>query len=652
MMKSCNTTYSNGQILIEIIIATALAAIIISSIIGLFIDIRDARFVSLKQTQAEEYVEEAINALYSIREKSWNQLVGDTYPAHPVVNGSIWELAEGEETIDDFFRRKIEIEPVKRNAISDEIDENGIDDPSTKKFIITLNWAKPRPSSITKTIYLTRYQNNQNWLETTHQEFNDGTTNNIQITDDEGGELKLDYGEGEGEHTGNRFSVFGTEESSSLDTTNKKISFRFTAQNTKTVDELKVYISDTHNNQTPTYRYGLQADDNDSPSGTWLGEDEEGYADFQTNDIGWHAVELEEQVNITEGTIYHLVIEHHSGSINAGKSIKLRTLRPLNLIVPFDSSDDLNLMIRWSDNGGSSWSDVNNTPVYMLIFDEGNPEAEGNPYHLADDKEVYGNHFKGEIFTYSDDTEFFNRLAVYVKKKPGEGYGQIPENDLWVAIKDMTTGEIMLDTVFISKNEITTDYQLHEIPLDPELTFIEGREYRFYLHSEGTSANCSYHIEHAQNIDQSPDNDINYLALNGRYTDSDNAGGTWTTYDNQDTMFRLSVIADVGYFTSGEYVSSTFDAGSLVSFNRLFWTESINPGTTNVELQIATNTDNSTWNFVGPDGTSATRYTNPDGEGIPLTYIFGRYIKYKVYMTTTDNEQTPIVYDVSVNYSP
>ncbi len=644
----CNSVSNKGQILIELIIATAIASVIISSVIGLFVDISQAQFNSLKQTQAEEYVQEAVNALYSIHERSWNDLVYHTYPARIINNNGVWNLADGVENIDDNFTRSISIESVYRNAVSGEISESGIEDPSTKKFIISVSWQKPRNLSISKEIYLTRYQNNANWIETTYNDFIDGTVNDTEVTNDQGGEIKLAYGQGEGKQVGNRFSVFGTSQTDALDNSSKKVSFRFTAQNTKEVRALRIYISSTHQNQTPTYRYGLQSDNNGSPSGNWLGGNNEGYKDFQTNNTGWHELNLNENVSITAGNIYHLVIEHNSGQINAGRSIIFRTLNPLNLVVPLTSADDLNLMIRWTSNGGANWSDVNNTPVYILLFTDSNPEAEGNPYHEARDKDVYGNFYKGEIFTYKEGTEFFNRMAIYVKKSVGAQ----PQDDLYLVIEDMTTNTILFNEIFVTRTDITMDYQLHEISLDPKIAFIEGRQYRFYLKSPGTAHNRSYHIEHAENLDRSPDNDINYLGLDARYTESNNAGTNWNVFNNQDTMFRLSAIAETGYFPSGQYISSTFDAGDEVSFNRIFWTELIDPGVTNVEFQIATNTDNATWNFVGPDGTEATRFTNPDGEAIPLSHSLGRYIKYKIYLTTLENSKTPVVYDVSVNYSP
>jgi len=652
-MKQCNnvTIYSRGQILIELIIATTLLGIIISSIISLFIDTGQSQLVSLKQTQAEEYTQEAINALYSIHERSWNDLVNFDYPAYPVNNDGRWKLASGKETIDENYVREINMEPVYRNKTTGEIADSGVEDPSTKKFIITVSWQKPRVLSITKEIYLTRYQRNTNWTETTHQDFNDGTTNNIRVTNNEGGELELDYGEGEGEHTGNKFSVFEKSNTPNLDNANKKISYRFTAQDSKEVEAVRVYINWAHPQKSPEYKYGLQADDgNGSPTGTWLGENEKGYGKFQTNDTGWHEIELEKEVEITEGEVYHLVIEYYKRQINPAKYINLRALYPLNKIVPYDGSDDENLMIRWTEDGGLSWADINKTPVFMLIYEEENPEAAGNPYHEAFDGSIWGDHYKGENFTYSKATEFISRVGAYVYLK--KNVPNQPQDDLYIVIEDLTTGETIVDQLFVARNDVSTDYQLKEANFDPPLTMIEGHQYRLYFYSNGTAKNRAYQIGVAENKNQDTYNEINYLGTDAKYIESDNAGNSWTEFNNRDTMFRFSTVADTGYFSNGEYISSTFDAGDLVSFNRIFWTELINPGVTNVELQIATNTDNATWDFVGPDGTSATRFTNPNGEAIPLEHVLGRYFRYKVYMSTTDNEQSPVVYDVSVNYSP
>lgn len=101
------------------------------------------------------------------------------------------------------------------------------------------------------------------------------------------------------------------------------------------------------------------------------------------------------------------------------------------------------------------------------------------------------------------------------------------------------------------------------------------------------------------------------------------------------------------YFVYGEYISSTWEASSSVAFNRIFWEgeEVIN---SNIILQIATNNDNFTWNFVGPDGTSGSYFEAPGA--IPLQSALAKYLKYKIILTG-DSDSTPKVDRVSINYS-
>ena len=73
------------------------------------------------------------------------------------------------------------------------------------------------------------------------------------------------------------------------------------------------------------------------------------------------------------------------------------------------------------------------------------------------------------------------------------------------------------------------------------------------------------------------------------------------------------------------------------------------PASTTLRLQIATNTDNATWNYVGPDGTNASYFDNPGA--INLAQISGQYFRYKAYFAG-NGLVTPTLFDATVNYSP
>lgn len=115
---------------------------------------------------------------------------------------------------------------------------------------------------------------------------------------------------------------------------------------------------------------------------------------------------------------------------------------------------------------------------------------------------------------------------------------------------------------------------------------------------------------------------------------------------------RLSQVSG-SYVASGTLTSSTFDAGSPTNFYQLSWQPSDQPvpvGTDPVRFQIATNTDNSTWNFLGPDGTAATYYTLSD-TNISSVHTDDRYLRYKLYLQTADTSVTPNISDIAVSFT-
>lgn len=104
------------------------------------------------------------------------------------------------------------------------------------------------------------------------------------------------------------------------------------------------------------------------------------------------------------------------------------------------------------------------------------------------------------------------------------------------------------------------------------------------------------------------------------------------------------------YAVSGQLYSSTFDTGTAsTNFTTITWLPtSQNPATT-LGFQIATNNDNLTWNYLGPDGTANTYYT-VSGTTINAVHNGNRYIRYRVVLSTTDPKYTPILTSLGINY--
>jgi len=107
------------------------------------------------------------------------------------------------------------------------------------------------------------------------------------------------------------------------------------------------------------------------------------------------------------------------------------------------------------------------------------------------------------------------------------------------------------------------------------------------------------------------------------------------------------------YEASGYLISSTFDTGSKSNFYQIIWQPQGQPmqtGNDSVKFQIATNNDNATWNFLGPDGTASTYYTLADSN-INSAHNNDRYLRYAVFLQTTDVDFTPNVGDIAFTFT-
>ena len=140
---------------------------------------------------------------------------------------------------------------------------------------------------------------------------------------------------------------------------------------------------------------------------------------------------------------------------------------------------------------------------------------------------------------------------------------------------------------------------------------------------------------------------------NGQRVTSANSGSTWTadtTSGGRDLGF--TVFMKSGFASSGTFVSSAKDAnpapGANVNWSTLSWTADTPAGTA-IQFQVAaSNNADGPFNFVGPDGTSGTFFTN----GGSLAQFTGqRYLKYQASLSTPSGAATPTLHDVSVCFS-
>lgn len=133
-----------------------------------------------------------------------------------------------------------------------------------------------------------------------------------------------------------------------------------------------------------------------------------------------------------------------------------------------------------------------------------------------------------------------------------------------------------------------------------------------------------------------------------KYFDSDGN----VDINNPTGELRLKEIFEE-YRPTGILTSSTFDTGSASNFYQILWEPRDQPpeaGFDSVKFQIATNNDETTWNFIGPDGTSGTFYTLSD-TNINSVHNNDRYFRYKIFLQTEDVDFTPNVAEIAFTFN-
>ena len=109
------------------------------------------------------------------------------------------------------------------------------------------------------------------------------------------------------------------------------------------------------------------------------------------------------------------------------------------------------------------------------------------------------------------------------------------------------------------------------------------------------------------------------------------------------------------YLTGGWLESSTFDFVGAVNFNNITFLPVSQPedvGANPITFQIATanTTSPSQWNYFGPDGATSTYYTATNTI-INAIHNGDRYLRYKVYLNTDDEDYTPTLSEAAFTYT-
>jgi integrase len=167
------------------------------------------------------------------------------------------------------------------------------------------------------------------------------------------------------------------------------------------------------------------------------------------------------------------------------------------------------------------------------------------------------------------------------------------------------------------------------------ITVTSGTQYALVVRPNGSTGGAGY-----QWIRSSPS-----TYAGGSKVTSTNGGTSWVADTARDMNFHTYV----GYAPSATLTSGTRDANPAAGFaahwTTLSWTATT-PANTSVRFQVAGSSNPyGPWNYVGPDGTASTFFTN---SGASLGQFTGyRYLRYEAFLSSSDVNSTPTLSSVS-----
>ncbi|HEX8932443.1 MAG TPA: hypothetical protein VF810_04770 [Patescibacteria group bacterium] len=656
-----------GQTLIELVLAMGLAAVIFPALLTGFMTSREGKAQAAARMQAVALLKENEQAVRSVRNNSWNNFALDgTF--HPVLSGFVWTLAPGTAQINNFMQA-INISDVYRDNTGAIAASGGTYDPSTKKVVITISWTQPNNSAVTSTLYLTR-TNNLTYTDTTFNQFNAGQKAGTMVAYTSGsttdGQFQLSAGGGGGNWCIPSFLI------QSVDLPKSGVANAIAAISGPGTDGSTVFAGTGDNASGVSFaKVNLPGDPpNPSIQATFDG--------YKTNAVfgNGHYAFLATDNNSQEVVIIDLTKFSDPptnskylqvGAINLPGSVNATSIYVVNNLAYITSSDNKYYIYNISNvsspqllgsltldgtgekvlvAGDYSYVATNSTTYQLEIIniDDANPRLAGR-LNLGTGQSGVDVYVNTSIFdpsrAYLAVSSAVNQKEFYIvnisnKSSPTvSGLGSYDTNGMNPTGVTVVTG----NRAIIVGSGGSSQYQVIDItneagplPMCGSLVYSSGiRGIASVLQPSGYA--YSYVLTGDANSELK-------IILGG-------AGGNFSS--------------------SGTFESATYDAGYAASFNSFSASVSA-PLATTLKLQVAASPpvngscSGATFTYIGPNG-DPTQYFTTTGTTLTGTIPFGNYLnnayqnpgrcfRYKVWMTTTDQTQTPVVFDFTANYSP
>ncbi len=612
-----------GASLAEVLVAIALTGVMLPAFAQALLTSEAARPSDSQRLQALSLEREAMEAVRVAREAGWNNVATDgTY--YPTISGNTWALTTT-PTNPSGFTRQIVISSIQRNSAGAIVSSGGLVDPSTKRVVITVAWFRPVAASVSTETYLSRWQNETTWTQTTQADFNTGTFNNTAATTNGGGDVEIS-GSGSGTSWSNPQQV-GTYNASG-NTNATKVFVDAATNRAYLIISTTVFIIDVATPSSPTLLGSFNS--GSALNGVYVSGNY-AYLASTNNTAELTVVNVSNPASPTQAAVLNLgdtndaTCIYVSGSYAyVGKIVSatsgINELYIINIATPTAPtlSGSLNLSgtvdaISVSGNYAYLATSITNAELTIVNITNKAAPASAGTYDTAGTTSTPTGIYVGTVYTYVSELNNTGGAELFILDASSPA--SVSLVGAYEAGADIYGVTVAGSEAFLATAKNSAQFAVLDLTT-PSAPTLEG------------SANLS------------TNNDI-FVANNTAYLAS--------TSNNSELIVMQPGASSGGQAASGTYTSPTFDAGASAGFNYFSFTTT-QPTGTSITFQIATNNDNATWNYVGPDGTAFSQYSSPDT--IPISKTGNRYFRYTASLNTTSKSVTPAILDVTLTYSP
>ncbi|MDD5749744.1 MAG: hypothetical protein PHO91_03090 [Patescibacteria group bacterium] len=623
---------NKGFSIIELLVAISFVSVIIILILamGSF----NSKILKMNEDRISAFFN-ASEAMEAMRVFDWNELNSGQY--YPYLSGNSWQLAMGSELLAGRYSRWIDIEDVYRENYSNGhvygqiVTSGGYLDPDTKKVSVIVNW--PFAGAIEEeriSTYLHRWRaerlSQEDWSGGAGQE--SGVYADRFFSSDWGIDVS--------------FSGMVTLRSGFLNWNNGTTTAFYNLPGTASPTDIfqsgnKVYIVSSNNNAGPEF-YIFDVSDIYNP--ILLGTREVGstinavkvkgdyaFLASASNSAEVLILNISNPYSITVVASYDLSGSDDALDIAVNES-QLYVMRS-NRLYSFDISNPASpiflhdLAISTTARsiflaGSYIYVASNASSREVQVFNVINPanmEAAGI-YNLpgsidARDIYVYGNRAYVSASANSD-REFF---VLDVSDPYNIMF--LGSYERGVNVDNFT---VVGPYALLAANSSSEELTVIDVSFPATINKAAGYDWEGYIRA--MTANCS-----------------NIYAL------TSNTGREFVIFSTEET--------DCGYASAGVLESSTFDTGvDQVVYNWIAWS-GVWPVGTQIRFQLASSSNNDgPWNFVGPDGTNSSYYTQSAQEFINYNHHLNqRYFRYKLFLESSSSLEVPLLEKVTISYS-